>query len=265
MARGFKQPELRQSLLSLAQMQDAIPRIDRRIADIDAFDIASVISRSDPRIDVLSSKLDALLVAVFGVGTVEYERYRWLVTQIDTAPINMAYPTPILEVRDGLARGLAAAKAQLEAIKSSFLEEIEDAGPAVPGDTTGQQLIANEFTGIHPEILKKCSDLLEKRAYPETVERSFKIVRDRLRQLTGFETGSDAFGKGRLHILGAAAPHVDADFNQGAKFLMMAIDMFRNEKSHTSEGNVHDAEHAPQYLMLSSLALRFLDRAEIQS
>ena len=44
----------------------------------------------------------------------------------------------------------------------------------------------------------------------------------------GHETGSEAFGKGKLRISGAA-PHVADDFNEGVKFLTMAIDKFRNE------------------------------------
>jgi hypothetical protein len=38
---------------------------------------------------------------------------------------------------------------------------------------------------------------------------------DRLRKLTGHETGSEAFGKSKLHIRGAAASNVDDDFNNG--------------------------------------------------
>jgi hypothetical protein len=39
--------------------------------------------------------------------------------------------------------------------------------------------------------------------------------------------------------------------------------MFRNEKSHTAEIGVDDAKKALQYLILSSLAMRLLDNAEI--
>ena len=44
---------------------------------------------------------------------------------------------------------------------------------------------------LHPEIYQKCSDLFGKHAYPEAVEKGFKVVRDRLRKLTGHETGSE--------------------------------------------------------------------------
>jgi uncharacterized protein (TIGR02391 family) len=86
---------------------------------------------------------------------------------------------------------------------------------------------------LHPEIYAKCRNLYKGGDYAEAVEKSFKLVRDKLRVLTGYETGSEAFGRGNLYVDGAAAPHVDEDFQNGVKFLMMAIDRFRNEKSHT--------------------------------
>ena len=117
---------------------------------------------------------------------------------------------------------------------------------------------------LHPSILAKCVPLFERRAYGESVELGFKVVRDRLRTLTGYEKGAEAFGKGRLHIRGAAAPHVDADFNEGVKFLTMAIDKFRNEKSHSSDARIDDPARAHEYLRLSSLAMRLLENAELR-
>ena len=124
--------------------------------------------------------------------------------------------------------------------------------------------LEKHFYGIHPRIIEKCGSLYENGEYAEAVEKSFKTVRDRLRDLTGYETGSEAFGKGKLYIQGATAPHVDADFNQAVKFLTMAIDMFRNEKSHTSDARIDDPVRAHQYLSLSSLALALLEKATKQ-
>lgn len=118
--------------------------------------------------------------------------------------------------------------------------------------------------GIHADIQKKCFDLYSAGAHAEAVEKSFKIVKDKLRILTGYESGSEAFGKGKLHIMGAAASNVDSDFNSAVKFLTMAIDMFRNEKSHTSDAKIEDPVRAYQYLVLSSLALFLLEDSEIK-
>jgi uncharacterized protein (TIGR02391 family) len=121
-----------------------------------------------------------------------------------------------------------------------------------------------DMYGLHPSIHEKCYDLYKNRTYAEAVEKSFKVVKDRLRNLTTFESGSDAFGKGKLYIRGAAAPNVDNDFNQAVKFLTMAIDQFRNEKSHTSDAKIEDPVRAYQYLMLSSLAMSLLEDTEIR-
>ena len=122
----------------------------------------------------------------------------------------------------------------------------------------------SDLYGIHPAIHEKCYELYKNKTYAEAVEKSFKVVRDRLRDLTTHETGQNAFGKGKLYMRGASAPNVDRDFNEAVKFLTMAIDNFRNEKSHTSDAKIEDPIRAYQYLMLSSLAMSLLEDTEIR-
>jgi len=117
---------------------------------------------------------------------------------------------------------------------------------------------------LHPAIRSGCESLYESGHYREAVERGFKIVRNQLRALTNYETGSDAFGKGRLHIRGAIESHVDVDFQSAIQFLLMSIDKFRNEKAHTVDAGVRSRERAYEYLVLSSLAMHHLDNAEIR-
>ncbi len=97
-----------------------------------------------------------------------------------------------------------------------------------------------EPQSLHTEILSRCRKLFESGDYAEAVD-----------------------GRGRLYVEGAAARHVDEDFQNGVKFLTMAIDRFRNEKSHTADGNITDPIRAYEYLTLSSLALHLLDRARL--
>ena len=153
MARRPKQK--RQANLSWQQMEAAIPMIDRRFADLEAFDPNTVNDRSDARIGVLSSKLDDFLVSTFGADSVEYERYSWPVTGIDTAGFN-TYGTPLHEVRQGLVRGKENLKAQLEAIKSGFLEMLADAG-----STSGSKALrAYEGLELHPDIEHAARDVI---------------------------------------------------------------------------------------------------------
>ncbi len=107
--------------------------------------------------------------------------------------------------------------------------EYQDFTGKVPNKAKSQ--LKPDLSVLHQDIYSKCHSLFEKEEYPEAVEKGFKVVRDRLRNLTSFETGSEAFGKSKLHIKGAAAQNVDEDFNEAVKFLTMAIDRFRNEKA----------------------------------
>ncbi len=77
---------------------------------------------------------------------------------------------------------------------------MEPASEAAKGTSLGL-----DIRNLHPVIYEKCGDLFLKGAFAEAVEKGFKVVRDRLRDLTTYETGSDAFGKGKLYVKGAAA------------------------------------------------------------
>ncbi len=132
------------------------------------------------------------------------------------------------------------------------------------GEDTPAPLGAGNLGSLHDKIQEKCSGLYLGDHYPEAVEKGFKVVRDRLRSLTTYETGSEAFGKGGLYVNGANAENVDKDFQDAVKFLTMAIDQFRNEKSHTSDGKIEDPIRAYEYLTLSSLAMHLLDDIKIK-
>ena len=79
------------------------------------------------------------------------------------------------------------------------------------------------LSDMHPEIISKCKSLYKPDTYAEAVEKSFKVVRDKLRKLTGYETGSEAFGRGKIHIKGAAAENVDKDFNEAEEIDKITI------------------------------------------
>lgn len=160
---------------------------------------------------------------------------------------------------------IEAEKADL-ASRLSFIRSLIKRLELFPECLTSAQspdAVGSSLRTLHPEIYSKCHMLYENGSYAEAVEKGFKVVRDKLRNLTTYETGSDAFGKGKLHVKGATAPHVDRDFNEGVKFLTMAIDQFRNEKVHTADAKIEDPIRALEYLRLSSLAMNLLDNAEI--
>jgi len=183
MARKSKQPEPVEANLSFQQMKSALPKIDRRIADLDAFDVDSVTERSDSRIVALGTSLDALLISIFGSGTVEYERYIGTVAYLDTARWNFMYEVPIYEIREGLRRGITTSRAQLESIKKLFLEELEDAGHS----SSGKALKAYEGLELHPAIERASGDLYRNGHYANAVEDAVKALNALVRLNSGVE------------------------------------------------------------------------------
>ncbi|MEO8290910.1 MAG: TIGR02391 family protein [Gaiellaceae bacterium] len=143
----------------------------------------------------------------------------------------------------------------------TFLQELEKEEPVARSSPEPADTALLRLEDLHPALMEHCADLYVAGRLADAVERSFRVVRDRLRDLTGYETGSEAFGKGRLRVRGAVQPWVEEDFNEAVRFPTMAIDRFRNEKVHTSDARIDEPVRAAEYLAMSSLALHMLDQA----
>jgi uncharacterized protein (TIGR02391 family) len=240
--------------------QRAIELLRERHADCDRI---RALPRSDPGIQKWVNTTEAILDAAFGKPDGQPHQMTARFTHAGSFPIQRAgfsgrggTPEHVLQ------RYHQSRTDQRKAVLESCIEQLEILAPPAALEAG---FPPRGTATIHPQIWAKCGELYEAGHLAEAVEKSFKVVRDRLRELTGYEKGSEAFGKGKLHIRGAVAAHVDSDFNEGAKFLLMAIDMFRNEKSHTSDARITDPARAQQYLALSSLAMSLLDGGEIHT
>src|SRR6266702_3168559 len=84
--------------LSVQQMKAAIPKLERRIVELNAIDVSTIRERGEARFESLEQKIDDTLIEIFGINTVEYNRFR--VGGLDTASISM-YGTALHEVIEG--------------------------------------------------------------------------------------------------------------------------------------------------------------------
>ncbi len=120
---------------------------------------------------------------------------------------------------------------------------------------------------LHPAIIESSGQLFIARHYPEAAVNGHKTVKERLRDLTGYEGSSEAIGKGGLYFPDAIAENVDGMHQQAMANLLRSIDNFRNEFSHTSSRDlVEKVTHGVAYshLNIASLAMRHLDTAVVQ-
>lgn len=114
---------------------------------------------------------------------------------------------------------------------------------------------------LQKEIFDHVQKLLNDGYYFNAVEEAYKIVRKKLKDITGKEKATDAFNSSNYDkIFGYQAVNdVEKDFFEGVKFLHMAIQFLRNEKAHTPARDL-DKNLAIHYIALASLAYDMINR-----
>jgi predicted nucleotide-binding protein len=129
MAKRTTQPPQRHAAdLSHAQIEQAIPRLQKRIADLQAFDTSNLQQRRPPELVALEASLEGTLTDVFGRDTHEYQRYRGA-AHLDSGPISLGggwgRGGPDLRFRQHLEEGKRRAIALLEQAVASLRERAE--------------------------------------------------------------------------------------------------------------------------------------------
>lgn len=126
-------PPPRTASLSVDQMRAALPKLQRRIDDLEAFDVRSIRQRWDPVMDALANKVNGTLQEIVGHGTVEYEEYS--VHSFDTLSVYVGGgDEPLPEVQAGYKEGIERCSLKLKTLKELFEERIADAPPSTPRD-----------------------------------------------------------------------------------------------------------------------------------
>lgn len=114
---------------------------------------------------------------------------------------------------------------------------------------------------LQKEVFDHVKTLLNSGHYFNAVEESYKIVRAKLKSITGKEKAHEAFKEDNYEILFGHKPFDEAekDFFEGVKFLHMAIQNLRNEKSHSPAKEL-EKNLAIHYIVLASLAYSLINK-----
>jgi len=260
MARSPAPPPPRPANLSRDQMLSAIPKLKRRIQDVQEFDPGTVKSREDPRLDALSARLDAALVSIFPPETLEHRRYHYNATTIDTAGYNLN-GTPMHEVHRGLVLGKDTVLHTLAEIIALFEEELGEAG----GSAGDRAIKAYDGLDLHPEIARAASELYRNGHYANAIEDAVKA----LNNLVRLRSGSDKDGTTLMEqvfspknpILKFNALADESDVNEQKGFMMMfsgAVSGLRNPRAHKIIQD--DPESALEFIAFVSLLAKLVDK-----
>ena len=114
---------------------------------------------------------------------------------------------------------------------------------------------------LQKDIFDHVQKLLNDGHYFNAVEEAYKVVRKKLKEVSGKEKATDAFNKANYKKVFGHEPKNEAekDFFKGVKFLHMSIQFLRNEKAHTPARDL-DKNLAIHYISLASLAYDLITR-----
>lgn len=114
---------------------------------------------------------------------------------------------------------------------------------------------------LQKEIFDHVQKLLDDGHYFNAVEEAYKIVRQKLKSITGKERAHEAFAESNIKKIFGHSPQNESekDFFDGVKFLHMSIQYLRNEKAHIP-AQAMDKNLAIHYIVLASLAYDLISR-----
>lgn len=161
-----------------------------------------------------------------------------------------------------VASGGGSWQARREFIESSFADFLNFLEFGNTSDYNKASISDNQISIIlQKEVFSHVKKLLNDGHYFNAVEESYKIVREKLKLITGKEKAHEAFSESNYTtIFGHEAKNdAEKDFFEGVKFLHMAIQKLRNEKAHTPANEI-DKNLAIHYIVLASLAYDLITR-----
>ena len=258
-----KQKDKIKANLSYEEMKNALPKIERRINELEAFDIETVHKQFDPNVKALETKLEQLLLDIYDPETVEYDNYHWMLTNIDCQHMNMMHETPLHEVLESINENIPRAISTLKTIRDYFTETLEDAG------ISGSQKPIKAYEGLelHPAIARAADSLFKDGHYASAVEDAMKALNGLVRLNSGIDDkdGTQLMEtvfspKNPVLKINGLADQSDMDEQKGFMNLFSgAVSGLRNPRAHKIIKD--DPEMALDFIAFISLLAKFADKA----
>jgi uncharacterized protein (TIGR02391 family) len=251
--------------LTLEIINNGIARLERRIKELEEFDISIIQERFDPQIESLTTKINDTIAGIFGRDTGEY--YDYYISTLDTLeslPVlwNGEYSLPI--VKEGNKKGISTAIIKLKSLVETLEEKRSDMTESI--DT---KVISNDFwKDIHIKIMGIAKSRFESGHYSDAVESALKLVNSSVKDIVRRKTGKELDGATLMFT--AFSPNnplivlADLSTESGKNIQKGYMEIFagamigiRNPKAH--ENLSIDTTRAIHLLYLSSLLMYKVD------
>lgn len=265
MAKKSAAIERQPAQISFESMKMAIPKINRRIAELKSLNVQTLQSGSDPQLMALTQKIDALLIDLFGNNTHEYFKYHpYAELRVMSLLIG---GEDIGKTRRWAQEHIERAATMLETIKESFAESLEDAG--ISG-TSVKAIKAYEGLELHPTIASAVSPLFRDGHYANAIEDAVKSLNDIVRIKTridddGVSLMNRTFSP-KKPVLQFNPLSDECDRNEQKGFMEWftgTVTGLRNPRAHKIIKD--DPEMALEFIAFISLLAKLVDKATVNN
>ena len=262
--RATQPPQRRTAVLNDAQITAAVPKIERRIADLQTLEVSSLTDETgDAVLKALGAKVNATLRDIFDVDTIEYNEF-------NVGNLYPNYPLFMNSSRNGIQYHLQETQSHidgkvhhLQSLVAILKEKLEDVGD----DSTQRAVKAYDGLMLHPEIARRPSSLYRDGHYANAVEAAVKALNGLVRLRSDLEfDGSTlmerAFNPKNPAIkFNSLSDQSDQDEQKGYMMLFSgAVAGLRNPRAH---GFINDQpERALEFIAFISLLAKLLDEAQ---
>jgi uncharacterized protein (TIGR02391 family) len=168
------EPSLHTADLTVVRMSQSLPRLKRRLAELESFSVSDGKEVVRATAKALHQKYEDTLIDVFGPNTIEYERYKMLEFYVYSGALMMGRPhsnrTPAEEV-EPYRRGVELGAANLRNIIEIFEEKVVDDGGAPMTSVR-----ALDSLHLHPNIADAVLDLFKGEHYANAIEDACKVL-----------------------------------------------------------------------------------------
>lgn len=262
-SKSIPAPNEQHVQLSDSQKRAAIPRLNKRIRELQAINFNAVAAANDGNeLDALSQKVNATLAEIYGRGSYEYNslkikslRPQFLAFMLGD---DLSIRANIDMVQTKVSNAISQLNARIELLTESLEEE--------PEDQDAKAIRAFNGLNLHRDIDRSASQLYRDGHYANAVESAVKALNNLVRLRTGLEDDGSrlmdsAFG-GKEPKVRFNALADESDRNEQTGFFMLfkgAVAGLRNPRAHSF---IDDRpERALEFIAFVSLLAKILDEA----
>jgi uncharacterized protein (TIGR02391 family) len=245
------------SSLRSSELPDAVRKLERRLADIDAMQFSNSQDENAANISSVVTKINATYDDIFGAGTVEASQAHVSSTYF----YSFANPD-----WDEMGRQFEGGRVRVRKKVQTSIELFKERCDEIETPRGSKILAAYSNLDLHPEISRAASSLYRSGHYANAIEDSVKALNDLVRLRSGL--GDDGqklmtttFSPNNPILkFNLLADQSDKDEQQGFMMLFAgAVAGLRNPRAHKLIKD--DAERALEFIAFVSLLAKLLDGA----